>query len=456
MDKIVKHLPSKRVWALLLMGLATAGTAFAETTSEPLAKDLGISIDTVWMLLAATLVFFMQPGFAYCEAGFTRSKNTTNILFKNFVDFMIGSVVFWFVGFGFMFGSNGKGFVGAPNFGDLSFYHNAAGLPTEGFLMFEIVFCATSATIVSGAMAERTKFSMYLVYSLVISLFIYPIEGHWTWGGGWLCNADPSSFMMSTFGVTFHDFAGSAVVHSVGGVLALLGAIFLGPRIGKYTKDGKSRAIPGHSLSWASLGVFILWMGWFGFNPGSQLAASGEVNRNAISHVFLTTNLAAVAGGLATMFTCWIKYGKPSFSLTLNGILAGLVGITASCDMVSPAGSLIIGAICGILIVFSIEFIDTKLHIDDPVGASSVHCVCGITGTILTGLFSTTQGLLYGHGFGFLGAQVFGILVIDLWTAACGIVLFYVIKHTHGLRVDPRIEEEGLDVYEHGETAYNA
>ena len=197
-------------------------------------------------------------------------------------------------------------------------------------------------------------------------------------------------------------------------------------------------------------------MGWFGFNPGSQLAASGEVNRNAISHVFLTTNLAAVAGGLATMFTSWIKYGKPSFSLTLNGILAGLVGITASCDMVSPAGSLIIGAICGILIVFSIEFIDTKLHIDDPVGASSVHCICGIIGTILTGLFSTTQGLFYGHGFGFLGAQVFGILVIDLWTAACGIVLFYVIKHTHGLRVEPRIEEEGLDVYEHGETAYNA
>src|SRR5574344_2101711 len=417
--------------------------------------DLSISIDTVWMLLAATLVFFMQPGFAFCEAGFTRSKNTTNILFKNFVDYMIGSVAFWFVGFGFMFGSDGQGFIGMPNFGDLSFYHNAAGLPTEGFLMFEIVFCATSATIVSGAMAERTKFSMYLIYSLVISLFIYPIEGHWTWGGGWLCNADPSSFMMSTFGVTFHDFAGSAVVHSVGGVLALLGAIFLGPRIGKYTKDGKSRAIPGHSLSWASLGVFILWMGWFGFNPGSQLAASGEVNRNAISHVFLTTNLAAVAGGLATMFTSWIKYGKPSFSLTLNGILAGLVGITASCDMVSPAGSLIIGAICGILIVFSIEFIDTKLHIDDPVGASSVHCICGIIGTLLTGLFSISNGLFYGHGFGFLGAQTLGIISIDLWAAVIGFILFYSIKKIHGLRVDARIEEEGLDIYEHGESCYN-
>ena len=417
--------------------------------------DLGISIDTVWMLLAATLVFFMQPGFAFCEAGFTRSKNTTNILFKNFVDYMIGSVVFWFVGFGFMFGSHGAGFIGMPNFGDLSFYHNAAGLPTEGFLMFEIVFCATSATIVSGAMAERTKFSMYLIYSLFISLIIYPVEGHWTWGGGWLCNADPASFMMSTFGASFHDFAGSAVVHSVGGVLAFLGAIALGPRIGKYGKDGKSRAIPGHSLTLGALGVFILWMGWFGFNPGSQLAATGEVNRVAISHVFLTTNLAAAVGGLATMFTCWIKYGKPSFSLTLNGILAGLVGITAGCDAVSPTGAIIIGIICGVVLVFSIEFIDKKLHIDDPVGASSVHGVCGILGTLLTGLFSVSEGLFYGHGFAFLGAQLFGILTIDLCTATCGIILFWGIKYIHGLRVDKRIEEEGLDIYEHGESCYS-
>ena len=418
-------------------------------------QDLGISIDTVWMLLAAMLVFFMQPGFAFCEAGFTRSKNTANILFKNFVDFMIGSVLFWFVGFGFMFGSNGAGFIGMPNFGSLDFYHNAAGLPVEGFLIFETVFCATSATIVSGAMAERTKFSMYCVYSLFISLLIYPVEGHWTWGGGWLCNTDAAGFMMQTFGVAFHDFAGSAVVHSVGGVLALLGAIFLGPRLGKYDKNGKSRAIPGHSLMAASLGVFILWFGWFGFNPGSQLAASGEVNRVAISHVFLTTNLAAVAGGLGTMFTTWIKYKKPSFSLTLNGILAGLVGITAGCDQVSPAGALAIGTICGIVLVFSIEFIDKKLHIDDPVGASSVHGVCGILGTLLTAIFSVSSGLLYGHGFGFLGAQCLGILCIDGWAAATGIILFLTIKHTHGLRVNKRIEEEGLDIYEHGETAYN-
>lgn len=415
--------------------------------------DLGISLDTVWMLLAAMLVFFMQPGFALCEAGFTRSKNTANILFKNFVDFMVGSVLFWFVGFGFMFGSDGAGFIGMPNFDDLSFY--SSNLPTEGFLIFETVFCATSATIVSGAMAERTKFSMYCVYSFFISLLIYPVEGHWTWGGGWLCNGDEGSFMMNTFGATFHDFAGSAIVHSVGGVLALVGAIVLGPRHGKYDKNGKSHAIPGHNLMAAALGVFVLWFGWFGFNPGSQLAASGEVNRVAISHVFLTTNLAAVAGGLGTMFTSWLKYGKPSFSLTLNGILAGLVGITAGCDLVSPLGALIIGLMCGIVLVFAIEFIDAKLHIDDPVGASSVHGVCGILGTLLTGLFALDSGALYGHGFGFFGAQLFGIICIDLWAAVMGFLLFWIINKIAGLRVDKRIEEEGLDIYEHGESCYN-
>ena len=416
-------------------------------------NDLAFSLDTVWMLLAAMLVFWMQPGFALCEAGFTRSKNTANILFKNFVDFILGSLLFWFLGFGFMFGSEGAGFIGAPNWGDLSFY--GGDLPVEGFLMFETVFCATAATIVSGAMAERTKFSMYVIYSAVISLFIYPIEGHWTWGGGWLCSDAADGFMMSTFGTVFHDFAGSAIVHSVGGVLALIGAIALGPRRGKYAADGSSRAIPGHSLTWASLGVFILWLGWFGFNPGSQLAASGEVNRTAISHVFLTTNLAAVAGGLGTMAVTWIRYRKPSLSLTLNGVLAGLVGITAGCDLVSPVGAVIIGLLCGVVLVYSIEFIDHRLHIDDPVGASSVHGVCGILGTLLTGLLATDSGLLYGHGWGFLGAQTFGILVIDLWAAVCGVILFFTIKKVHGLRVDARIEEEGLDIYEHGEACYN-
>lgn len=416
-------------------------------------NEVGISLDTVWMLLAAMLVFWMQPGFALCEAGFTRSKNTANILFKNFVDFMLGSVLFFFVGFGFMFGSDGAGFIGAPNWGDLSFYKT--DLPVEGFLMFETVFCATSATIVSGAMAERTKFSMYIVYSFFISLIIYPVEGHWTWGGGWLCNDAAESFMMTTFGHVFHDFAGSAIVHSVGGVLALIGAIALGPRRGKYDANGKSRAIPGHSLILAALGVFILWMGWFGFNPGSQLAATGEVNRIAISHVFLTTNLAAACGGIATMFVTWKKYGKPSFSLTLNGVLAGLVGITAGCDAVDAWGAIIIGLVCGIVLVYAIEFIDRKLHIDDPVGASSVHGVCGILGTLMTGLFSVSEGLFYGHGWGFLGAEAFGILIIDLWAAVTGVILFYSIKKIHGLRVSARIEDEGLDIYEHGETCYN-
>ncbi len=401
-------------------------------------NELAISLDTVWMLLAAMLVFWMQPGFALCEAGFTRSKNTVNILMKNFVDFMLGSLLFFFVGFGFMFGSEGAGFIGAPNWGDLSFYKGE--LPVEGFLIFETVFCATAATIVSGAMAERTKFSMYLIYSAVISLFVYPIEGHWTWGGGWLSQ------------LGFHDFAGSAIVHSVGGILALTGALALGPRRGKYGKDGKSRAIPGHN---AALGVFILWLGWFGFNPGSQLAASGEVNRLAISHVFLTTNLAAVAGGVATMFVTWFKYGKPSLSLTLNGILAGLVGITAGCDVVSPCGAVVIGLLCGIVLVYAIEFIDHKLHIDDPVGASSVHGVCGILGTVLTGVLATDGGLLYGGGWHFLGVQCIGIAVIDLWAAVCGVLLFFGIKKAHGLRVEARVEDEGLDIYEHGESCYN-
>lgn len=415
--------------------------------------ELASSLDTVWMLLAAMLVFFMQPGFALCEAGFTRSKNTANILFKNFVDFVLGSLLFWFLGFGLMFGSNGEGFVGMPNFGDLSFFDN--GLPVEGFLIFQTVFCATAATIVSGAMAERTKFSMYVVYSFFISLLIYPISGHWTWGGGWLCNGDETSFMMTTFGATFHDFAGSAIVHSVGGVLAFVGALCLGPRLGKYDKNGKSRAIPGHNLMAAALGVFILWFGWFGFNPGSQLAASGEVNSAAISHVFLTTNLAAAAGGFATMFVTWIKYGKPSLSLTLNGVLAGLVGITAGCDLVAPWAAVVIGLVCGTVLVFSIEFIDVKLHVDDPVGASSVHGVCGILGTLMTGLLATDGGALLGGGWGFFGAQVFGVLMIDVWAAAAGFVLFYGIKALKGLRVDKRIEEEGLDIYEHGESCYN-
>ncbi len=431
---------------------AIEATAEVAETTVDAAAATATGIDTVWMLLAAMLVFFMQPGFALVEAGFTRSKNTSNILMKNFVDFTFGSLLFWLVGFGLMFGEGG--FVGAPWFFGSDGY-DAGAMPSEGFLVFQTVFCATSATIVSGAMAERTKFSMYVVYTIFISVLIYPVSGHWTWGGGWLMNGEEESFMMSTFGHTFHDFAGSTIVHSVGGWIALIGAAILGPRLGKYGKDGKSKAIPGHNLTIAALGVFILWFGWFGFNPGSQLAASTTDDQTAIAHVFLTTNLAACAGGAAALLISWLKYSKPSLSLTLNGVLAGLVGITAGCDCVSDGGAILIGLICGAVMIYSVEFIDKVLKIDDPVGASSVHGVCGFLGTILTGLFSTSEGLFYGYGAGFFGAQVFGAVVVGAWAAAMGFIIFTVCNKVHGLRVPARIEEEGLDIYEHGETAYN-
>ena len=441
---------------LLFPLITTAQTSVPEEVSNAdKIAELSTGLNTVWMLLAAMLVFFMQPGFALVEAGFTRSKNTANILMKNLVDFMVGSILFWFIGFGLMFGIGDV--FGTPHLFDLDAMDNIIqnGLPIEGFLIFQTVFCATSATIVSGAMAERTKFSMYLAYTIAISVLIYPVSGHWTWGGGWLSNADPDSFMMSVFGYTFHDFAGSTVVHSVGGWIALVGAAILGPRLGKYGKDGKSKAIPGHNLTLACLGVFILWFGWFGFNPGSQLAAAGYGDQTAISHVFLTTNLAACTGGFLALLVSWIKYGKPSLSLTLNGILAGLVGVTAGCDLVSPMGAALIGAICGTVMIFAVEFIEHRLKIDDPVGASSVHGVCGSLGTILTGLFAVEDGTFYGGGFGFLGAQNLGVIIVGGWAALMGYIIFKVLDKVHGLRVPARIEEEGLDIYEHGESAYN-
>ena len=444
------------LFLLLFPLITTAQTSVPEEVSNAdKIAELSTGLNTVWMLLAAMLVFFMQPGFALVEAGFTRSKNTANILMKNLVDFMVGSILFWFIGFGLMFGIGDV--FGTPHLFDLDAMSNIIqnGLPIEGFLIFQTVFCATSATIVSGAMAERTKFSMYLAYTIAISVLIYPVSGHWTWGGGWLSNTDPDSFMMSVFGYTFHDFAGSTVVHSVGGWIALVGAAILGPRLGKYGKDGKSKAIPGHNLTLACLGVFILWFGWFGFNPGSQLAAAGYGDQTAISHVFLTTNLAACTGGFLALIVSWIKYGKPSLSLTLNGILAGLVGVTAGCDLVSPMGSALIGAICGTVMIFAVEFIEHRLKIDDPVGASSVHGVCGSLGTILTGLFAVEGGTFYGGGFGFLGAQIFGVIIVGGWAALMGYIIFKVLDKVHGLRVPARIEEEGLDIYEHGESAYN-
>lgn len=413
--------------------------------------ESGISpVDTIWVLLAAMLVFFMQPGFALVEAGLTRTKNTANILMKNFMDFSAGSVLYWILGFSVMFGAGS--FLGWGGLGIGGVENPCGNLPKECYFIFQTVFCATAATIVSGAMAERTKFSMYLVYSLVISALIYPIQGHWSWGGGWLSE------------LGFHDFAGSAVVHSCGGFIALAGAIVLGPRLGKYTKaaDGSIRthAIPGHNLALAALGVWILWMGWFGFNPGSTVAASGVVdadcygggildNMSAMSHIFVTTNIAAAVGGIIALIYTWLAYGKPSLSMVCNGILAGLVGITAGCDCVPIWAAALIGAIASTVMCFFVKFFDTRLHIDDPVGAVSVHGMAGFVGTILTGVFAYSE-----CGYSVL-TQLIGEVTIAGWSFGCGLIMFLLIKKIHGLRVDSRIEEEGLDVYEHGESAYN-
>jgi len=413
-----------------------------ETTDiTKLLAETAFSIDTVWLLITAALVFFMQAGFAMVEAGFTRSKNTVNILMKNLIDFSFGSLVFFILGFSLMFGKDVIGLIGVP---DLLFLHGWDGnVPGLAFLFFQTVFAATAATIVSGAMAERTHFISYLIFSVVISLLIYPVSGHWVWGGGWL----------SQMQMPFHDFAGSTVVHSVGGWIGLVGAWMLGPRIGKF--NGKTNAIPGHNLTLGALGVFILWLGWFGFNPGSQLAANGTGNANAIALIFVTTNLAAASGTVGALITAWIKYGKPSLSLTLNGTLAGLVAITAGCDAVSPTGSMIIGLLAGILLVFAVDFIENKLKIDDPVGASSVHGICGAFGTLMVGFFSTSTGLLYGFGFSSIISQIIGIVAVGAWAMLAGFVLFFILKKTAGLRVDKRVELEGLDIYEHGENAYN-
>ena len=412
------------------------------TTLAQSAADMARSIDTVWVLITAALVFFMQAGFAFVEAGFTRSKNTVNILYKNLMDFAVGAIIFWALGFGLMFGTDISGFIGTP---DLFFQNGWAGaIPGEAFLIFQTVFAATAATIVSGAMAERTEFKSYLIYSLIISAVIYPTSGHWIWGGGWLAQ-------MAT---PFHDFAGSTVVHMLGGVIALTGALALGPRIGKYSGK-KVNAIPGHNIPYGTLGVFILWLGWFGFNPGSQLAASGTANADAISHIFVTTNMAGAAGALAGLAISWMRWGKPSLSFALNGALAGLVAVTAGCDAVSDTGAIAIGLIAGVVLVYAVTFIDNTLRIDDPVGAVSVHGICGGLGTIMVGLFSQTGGLFYGHGASLLITQIIGVFAVAAFAFVSGFILFKVLKSTVGLRVPKRIEEEGLDIYEHGESAYN-
>jgi ammonium transporter len=393
------------------------------------------SIDTMWVLVAAALVFFMQAGFAMVETGFTRAKNAGNIIMKNLMDFAIGTPAFWLIGFGIMFAGSGP-LIGGLDFmvkGDYS-----STIPTEAFLIFQTVFCATAATIVSGAMAERTKFATYCIYSLVISAFIYPISGHWIWGGGWLAQ------------MGFHDFAGSTAVHMVGGVAALVGAKMVGPRIGKYSNTGKSRAIPGHSLTLGALGVFILWFCWFGFNGGSTTSMTGDESIISASSIFVTTNLSAATAAVVTMAITWIRYKKPDVSMTLNGALAGLVAVTAGCDIVSPFGAFCIGGIAAVIIVFGVEFIDKVLKIDDPVGAIGVHALCGASGTILTGFFALDKGFLYGGGLAFLGVQTLGVAAVIAWVAITMTITFTILKKTIGLRVSKTEELSGLDITEHG------
>lgn len=407
------------------------------------AIGLDISINTIWLLLATVLVMFMQPGFALVESGFTRAKNTANILMKNLIDFSSGALFYWLIGYSIMYGA-GNAFIG--DFSLFAFSPESDGY-TAGYsdyadLMFQTVFAATAATIVSGAMAERTKFSAYLIFTVVITLIIYPVSGHWTWGGGWL---DQLGFV---------DFAGSTIVHSVGAWIGLAGAMILGPRLGKYGKDGKAKAIPGHNIGFGALGVFILWFGWFGFNAGSELAATGE-STSAIAKIALTTNLSAAAGAITAMFVSWMRYKRPTLSLSLNGALAGLVAITAGTAAVTPLGAVIIGAIAGVVLVLSVEFIDQKLKVDDPVGAISVHGVCGALGTLLVGVFATDGGLLYGGGLNLLGIQAIGVFAIGAWAFVTGLILFGILKASNGLRVEKKVEEEGLDIYEHGESAYD-
>lgn len=418
--------------AALFLG---AAPAFAQ---EPTATDVQVNLDNAYILLSAVLVIFMQAGFALVEAGLTRAKSVANIMMKNLMDFCVGALAFFAVGYAIAFGADGNDFFGMGGWflGDGATQYGTLTVPVT--FIFQVAFAATAATIVSGAMAERTKFKSYVVYSLVITALIYPIVVHWNWGGGWL----------SQLSTPFVDFAGSTLVHSVGGWAALMGAIVLGPRIGRYGPDGKPRAIPPHSIPYAVLGTFILLVGWYGFNPGSELAADG-----AIGGIAVTTTLAGVAGALTAMITIWIKGGKPDVSMTANGLLAGLVGITAGCAAVSNVGALVIGALAGVIVVFSVFFFD-KLKIDDPVGAISVHGVCGAFGTLAVGFLATEGGLLYGDGADLLLTQAIGVVAVFAFVVVTSGLLFLAIKHTIGLRVSPEEELEGLDFLEHGHAGY--
>ncbi|MBC6421677.1 MAG: ammonium transporter [Hormoscilla sp. SP5CHS1] len=426
----------------LIVGIWSLAATAQE--AEPLTPEYvqGV-LNTIWIVVAAVLVIFMNAGFGMLETGFCRHKNAVNILAKNLIVFAIATIVFWALGFALMFGQ-GNSFVGFSGFFLLSedpatygLDPFPAGLPISVFFLFQVAFAATAATIVSGAVAERIEFVAFLIFSVLIVGISYPITGHWLWGGGWLSE------------IGFSDFAGSTVVHSVGGWAALVGAFLLGPRIGKYNEDGKPRAIPGHNMSIATLGCLILWIGWFGFNPGSELAAD-----EAVPFIAVTTNLAGAAGGVTATFTSWVKDGKPDLSMIINGILAGLVGITAGCDGVSYTGAVIIGAIAGVIVVFSVGFFD-KIKIDDPVGATSVHLVNGIWGTLAVGLFNTESGLFYGGGPQQLVNQIIGIVAIGAFTVITSFIFWKAIEATVGMRVGREHEFEGLDIAEHGMEAYS-
>ena len=410
------------------------------------------NLNVVWTLVAGILVFTMQAGFALVETGFTRAKNAANIMMKNLMDFAAGSLAFYVLGAALMFGATRLG--GALGWGGIGMPGLAEG---EGswnwtFLFFQTMFAATAATIVSGAVAERIEFKSYLIYSILVSAVVYPVSGHWMWGG--LAGEGSAGWLE---GLGFHDFAGSTVVHSVGGWIALAGAIALGPRIGKYRHDGTANPIPGHSLVLGTLGVFLLWIGWFGFNPGSYTAGVGSIGR-----VAMTTNLAACAGTVAALATAWAIMGKPDLTMALNGSLAGLVAITAPCDLVTANASIVIGLVAGVLVVLSVFALD-KAHVDDPVGAVSVHCVNGVWGTLAVGLFAApvaagygndAPGLLYGGGFRLLGVQALGALCTAAWAFGTGSAIFFALKKAHILRVPAKTELKGLDLVEHGQDAY--
>jgi Amt family ammonium transporter len=437
--------------AALGVSLLVTGVASAQAP-DPI-EEVTRGLNTSWVLITAFLVFFMQAGFAFVEAGLTRAKNTTNILMKNLMDFVMGTLSYWAIGFGLMFGASNAGLFGTSDFFIGIGGEDIAGVPALAFWLFQLVFAGTAATIVSGAMAERTKFSAYLVYSFIISLLIYPIFGHWVWGSGWLWTLGDSTGLVAEGG--FRDFAGSTVVHSVGGWAALIGAIVLGPRIGRFGKDGTPRAIPGHSMSLFVLGIFILWLGWFGFNPGSQLAIAGG-NADAVALVAANTNIAAAAGAVTALLTGWALTKKPNAGAAMNGVLAGLVAITAPCAYVTPLDSVIIGAIAGPLMMFGNIWLE-KLKIDDPVGAVPVHLMNGIWGTLSLGLFASQNGvvgLFAGGGFNQFILQLIGVIACGAWTAGTAFVLFSAIKKFIGLRVTVEEEVRGLDLFEHGAEAY--